>query len=90
MATIDVTAEAREQFDGLPKPIKRRVERLVERLQRWPQVSGIKALSGGLAGFYRGRTGDYRVQFRVGRLSDDSDWLLTVDKIGHRDGFYDE
>ncbi|HQU43099.1 MAG TPA: type II toxin-antitoxin system RelE/ParE family toxin [Pirellulales bacterium] len=90
MANIDLTAEAMAQFDALPKTIKRRVERLVARLERWPDVSGIKALSGNLAGRYRARTGDYRVQFRVERLPDETDWLLTVEKIGHRDGFYDE
>lgn len=86
MAAIDLTPEALEQFGKLSKPIKSRVERLVERLRHWPEVSGVKALSGN----YRARTGDYRVQFRVDRLADDSDWLLTVEKIGHRDGFYDE
>ncbi|HEX7447068.1 MAG TPA: type II toxin-antitoxin system RelE/ParE family toxin [Pirellulales bacterium] len=90
MATIDLTPEARKQFGDLPKTIKRRVEQLVERLQEWPEVSGIKPLSGNLAGRYRARTGDYRIQFQVERLSDESDWLLTVEKIGHRDGFYDE
>jgi mRNA-degrading endonuclease RelE of RelBE toxin-antitoxin system len=90
MALIDLTAEASEQFDGLTKPIKRRVERLVARLRHWPEVSGVKALSANLAGRYRARTGDYRVQFRAERLPDQSDWLLTIEKIGHRDGFYDE
>lgn len=93
MATIDLTPAAREQFGALPKTIKRRVERLerlVERLQNWPDVSGVKALSGNLAGHYRARTGDYRVQFQAERVPAESDWLLTVEKIGHRDGFYDE
>jgi mRNA-degrading endonuclease RelE of RelBE toxin-antitoxin system len=30
------------------------------------------------------RTGDYRVQFRVAGKT------VTVEKIGHRDGFYDD
>ena len=37
-----------------------------------------------LAGRYRLRTGDYRIQFQV--VGD----LVTVEKIGHRDGFYGE
>ncbi|HUY37066.1 MAG TPA: type II toxin-antitoxin system RelE/ParE family toxin [Pirellulales bacterium] len=90
MATIDVTPEAREQFDALPKTIKRRVERLVERLERWPEVSGVKALSGNLAGRYRARIGDYRLQFQAERPPGENDWLLTVEKIGHLDGFYDD
>lgn len=57
---------------------------LVERLDRWPQVSGAKPLSGVLAGRYRLRTGDYQVQFRVERAA------VIVERMGHRDGFYDD
>ena len=58
----------------------------VERLSRWPVVSGVKPLRHGLAGQYRVRTGDYRVQFRV----DGGGGAVVIVKIGHRDGFYDE
>jgi len=37
-----------------------------------------------LTGCFRIRTGDYRVQFRV------AGDVVTVEKIGHRDGFYEE
>jgi mRNA-degrading endonuclease RelE of RelBE toxin-antitoxin system len=47
-------------------------------------VSGAKPLRGDLTGRYRVRTGDYRVQFQA-TLE-----LVIVDKIGHRDGFYEE
>jgi mRNA-degrading endonuclease RelE of RelBE toxin-antitoxin system len=50
----------------------------------WPEVSGAKPLSGKLAGRYRVRTGDYRVQFYVAGAS------VIVEKIGHRDRFYEE
>ena len=40
-------------------------------------------LRGNLAGHFRVRTGDYRVQFH---LSGDT---LIVEKVGHRDGFYE-
>jgi mRNA-degrading endonuclease RelE of RelBE toxin-antitoxin system len=53
-------------------------------LQQWPSVSGAKPLRGELAGRYRLRTGDYRIQFRV------AGDRVTVEKIGHRDGFYGE
>ncbi len=69
MARIDVLVEALKQFDALPKPMQFRVERLVERLARWPEVSGVKSLSGDLSGLHRVRSGDYRVQFRVQRLA---------------------
>lgn len=35
------------------------------RLEAWPNVSGAKALPGRLAGQWRLRTGDYRIQFNV-------------------------
>ena len=79
-----VTVSALEEFRGLPRPIQTRVLQLVERLRPWPNVSGAKALSGALAGHFRLRTGDYRLQFRLERQ------IVIVERIGHRDGFYDE
>lgn len=81
---VIVTPEAQEQFEALPKVIKQRVLRITARLARWPQVSGAKPLRGPLAGHFRMRTGDYRVQFHV------SGGTVIVEKIGHRDGFYEE
>jgi mRNA interferase RelE/StbE len=83
MATVILTPEAAEQLENLPKIIHARVNRLLERLQRWPAVSGAKALSGNLAGSYRLRTGDYRLLFRV------KGEAVFVDKIGHRSKFYE-
>ena len=83
MATVLMAAEAREQFQQLPKVIKARVQAVLERLEDWPAVSGAKPLRHGLDGRYRIRTGDYRVQFKV---SGDE---VIVEKIGDRDGFYD-
>jgi mRNA interferase RelE/StbE len=84
MAIVSLTPEAAEQLEAINNPIHARVLKLLVRLEQWPDVSGVKPLSGDLAGWYRLRTGDYRVQFRV----DGSN--VTVEKIGHRDGFYDE
>lgn len=69
---------------SLPKPIRVRVAHIVQdRLTEWPDVSGAKRLSGELAGHWRIRTGDYRVQFRIEGES------IVVERIGHRDGFYE-
>jgi mRNA-degrading endonuclease RelE of RelBE toxin-antitoxin system len=84
MATVELTPEAAEQLDGLPKPIHARVLAVLERLEGWPAVSGVKKLSGDLAGWCRLRTGDYRVRFRV------EGETVTVDKIGHRRDFYED
>ncbi len=81
---VVVTATALEEFTQVPRTIQARILQLVGRLKNWPNVSGAKPLSGNLAGHFRLRTGDYRVQFRIDRN------LLVVERIGHRDGFYDE
>jgi mRNA-degrading endonuclease RelE of RelBE toxin-antitoxin system len=60
------------------------VYRVVERLQQWPQVSGAKPLSGRLAGRFRVRTGDYRLQFHL----EGND--VVIERIGHRATFYEE
>lgn len=72
------------------------MEGILDRLRRWPEVSGAKPLSGALAGRWRIRTGDYRVQFYIrpakpaeGQQPATAD-TVVVEKIGHRDGFYDD
>jgi mRNA-degrading endonuclease RelE of RelBE toxin-antitoxin system len=84
MATVTITPEALRQAERLPATIRSRLRRLTLRLANWPAVSGVKPLSGRLAGRYRIRTGDYRMQFRV-----EGD-RVVVEKIGHRDRFYED
>lgn len=83
MAAIRLTPDAANEFEKLPRPIQGRVTKLFERLGHWPNVSGAKPLSGPLAGRYRLRTGDYRVQFRVVGES------VVIERIGHRNRFYE-
>jgi mRNA interferase RelE/StbE len=80
---VVLTASAAAELDDLNEPIHSRVLRILERLESWPEVSGAKPLSGQLAGPFRIRTGDYRVQFRI------EGEQIVVERIGHRDGFYD-
>lgn len=84
MFDVRLSDDAAEQFDDLPRPIKGRVEGIFDRLRDWPDVSGARPLRGELAGHYRMRTGDYRVQFRV------EGGTIIVEKLGHRDGFYED
>ena len=84
MVNVTITPKALQQADQLPTVIRARVRRIVLRLTDWPQVSGVKPLSGQLAGRYRVRTADYRVQFSVRR------GVIVVEKIGHRDRFYED
>jgi mRNA interferase RelE/StbE len=80
---VTITATAQHEFAMLPRVIQARVLALFERLAQWPTVSGAKPLTGKLAGRYRIRTGDYRVLFRVHGDA------VIVEKIGHRDRFYE-
>lgn len=85
---MKVTSGAKEELDALPTEIHARVLDVFVRLARWPEVSGAKPLRGSLAGQFRVRTGDYRVQFSASGRGKDA--VVLVTKIGHRDGFYDE
>ena len=84
MVTVTLTPSAAADFEDLPRPIQTRVVALFRRLEHWPEVSGVKPLRGNLAGSYRIRTGDYRLQFRV------EGHKLRVVKIGHRAKFYED
>jgi mRNA-degrading endonuclease RelE of RelBE toxin-antitoxin system len=108
MATVVLTPDAVRDLGSLPRPIIARMGRLVERLREWPNVSGAKPLRGDLAGKYRLRTGDYRLQFRIEQerrivkvqrkvkkktVVEEQEIVeikVIVEKVGHRDGFYDE
>jgi len=84
MAGVTLEPKAAGQFDTLPVAIKARMTGIIARLERWPEVSGAKPLRGNLAGKYRMRTGDYRVQFRVEGEE------VVIERMGHRDTFYEE
>ena len=84
MTTVRTTAGALDELDRLPGVIQRRVRKVLHRLQNWPDVSGVKELSGNLAGWYRILTGDYRIRFRVVSAG------IIVDKIGHRKDVYED
>lgn len=88
MAIVRVSAAARADFASLPRSMKARVLRVFERLACWPAVSGAKPMRGRLAGRHRIRTGDYRILFSA--HESDNEWIVTVEAIGHRDGFYED
>ena len=84
MARVTYERAAVEQLSELPNVVLARMANVVKRLENWPVVSGAKPLRGDLAGHFRIRTGDYRIQFRV--VEDE----VIIEKVGHRDGFYEE
>lgn len=83
MVEVILTHEAATELDATQEPIHARLIRILERLQNWPDVSGAKPLRGNLAGHWRMRTGDYRLQFCI-----DGE-RVVVEKIGHRRDFYE-
>jgi mRNA interferase RelE/StbE len=84
MATVILTPAASRQLDRLPKRIHAHVLKMLDRLESWPNVSGAKPLRGDLAGWFRLRTGDYRLRFRC------EGQKVIVEKIGHRRDFYED
>lgn len=84
MISVVISPEVAREMGRLPLTIRLRVSAIAARLADWPNVSGAKPLRGNLAGRYRIRTGDYRVQFFIVGQE------LIIEKVGHRDGFYDE
>jgi mRNA interferase RelE/StbE len=83
MANVSVTETAAEELDELPVKIRARMDKLLKRLENWPEISGVKALSGDLTGWYRLRTGDFRLRFFL------SEGTVIVDKVAHRKDFYE-
>jgi mRNA-degrading endonuclease RelE of RelBE toxin-antitoxin system len=81
---VQLTPNAAAELQRLSAVIQARVWTILRRLANWPAVSGAKPLRHGLAGRYRIRTGDYRVQFFVRGKT------VIEEKIGHRGGFYED
>ncbi len=82
MATkVVLTSEAEAEVVRLPATIQARVVAVLERLTRWPAVSGAKPMRHELKGHYRIRTGDWRVLSRV-------EGDVIVVRIAHRSTIY--
>lgn len=62
---VRISPAALAELALLHEPILSRVNRVMERLAGWPDVSGAKPLRGQLKGHYRVRAGDWRVVFNV-------------------------
>jgi mRNA-degrading endonuclease RelE of RelBE toxin-antitoxin system len=80
---VRITPEAEAEFGLLPVVIRIRVESIFGRLGRWPNVSGVKAFAGEWAGYFRIRTGDWRILFRPAGAD------VVVVRILHRSVVYE-
>lgn len=60
-----LTTEAKRDMRQLPTAMLPRVQDVFDRLAKWPEVSGVKWLTGQWVGHARIRAGRWRVIFRV-------------------------
>lgn len=79
---VYLTPQAEAEIDALAVTPQLRIRAVVTRLERWPEVSGAKALKHEWVGHFRIRTGDYRVIFRVEGVD------VTVVHVEHRSRVY--
>lgn len=76
MAKVEFTAEAKHGLEDIPLVIRLRCYEIIERLRKWPDVSGAKPLRGELKGCFRIRTGDWRIVYRPeGSVV----WIVRID-----------
>jgi mRNA-degrading endonuclease RelE of RelBE toxin-antitoxin system len=64
MVSLRLSSAAARGLSEAPTGMIRRLNEAMERLERWPQVSGAKPLRGRLKGCFRLRCGDWRIVFR--------------------------
>ncbi len=84
VARVVFTPDADRQMQVLPRVIRYRLHDVVDRLEKWPSVSGAKPLKHGLKGHFRIRTGDFRILFRV---VGDEVWIVRIE---HREEVYED
>jgi mRNA interferase RelE/StbE len=83
-AEVRITQAALTELTALHEPILSRVNRAMERLAAWPDVSGAKPLRGQLKGRYRVRAGDWRIIFTV------TGDVVIVTRIANRRDVYED
>jgi len=76
---VMVTEQAVEDLQVLPEAMMGRFDDVVARLEKWPDTSGMKRLTGQWKGRTRIRMGDYRVIFHL--LGQNQ---IVVDRVAHR------
>jgi mRNA-degrading endonuclease RelE of RelBE toxin-antitoxin system len=81
---VKTTPEADADIAELPMIILARLEAIIDRLERWPEVSGAKPLRGDWASCYRIRTGDWRVLFRIAKGT------VIIVRVMHRSKVYED
>ena len=84
MKEVRLSPDAHAEAMRLTTSARTRVLVVAERLRHWPEVSGCKRLTGQWAGYFRVRTGDYRIILRL------EGEVVRIVKIGHRKDIYED
>ena len=85
MYTISFKESARKELYALPVVEIRKVSKVVDKLAENPRPKGFRKLKGKEAGFFRVRSGDYRIVYAIF----DSLHIVNIRRIGHRKDIYD-
>jgi mRNA interferase RelE/StbE len=87
MYRVRLSPRAQRFYAAAERPLARKLARCFRQIENDPRDHpNIRALRGDLAGYWRYRTGDYRVIYRI----DDRTHLVNVVLIAHRADVYDE
>jgi mRNA interferase RelE/StbE len=81
---VVIAPEALDDVAALPPTMKARLDKVIDRLEQWPRVSGAKPLTGQWKGHQRIRMGDWRVIFKVVHPD------LIIVRIAHRSTVYED
>ena len=84
MYHIHILETATQELAQLDKPIGRRIVERINWLAANLDTVKLEALTGDLAGFYKLRTGDYRVIYEI--LHEEK--TIVIHAIGHRSEIY--
>jgi mRNA interferase RelE/StbE len=79
---IDHSAE--KDLESLPKPVLKKVVRVIDGLQTEPRPNGVKKLAGSNENLYRVRTGDYRIIYAV----EEEIKIVNIRRVRHRKDLY--
>ena len=80
---VRIAPDAEADLVSVPLTIRARIDKVLDRLEHWPNISGAKPLHHTWAGHYRVRTGDWRIIFRVERGE------VILVRIMHRSKVYE-
>jgi len=80
---IELAPAARRQFKKLPKDIKKKIAKAIDKLETNPYPNGVKKLSNE-DNLYRIRVGDYRIVYHISN----DELLILIVRVRHRKDIY--